>query len=165
MNDNPTPDHGRAAKIDLARFRSARRGHEPSIDHDQADRIIQTIKTAADTLNAQTDLSPANPKITEVLSRLVKAVTEPTNPATAMHVLGNREIRTVQKQLWENLSRAEGEMEAWWTTQFLRERKLDLNTLEQFWYRDNYKELTQLEVDHWAQQNKRPDADSHVVFV
>ncbi len=146
--------------------RSAKRGNEANpLDRQQADRIVNTILTAASTLEKQTDLSPDNPVINEVLSKLVGTITEPASAATALAVLDNKQVKAVQEKLWDKLSAAEGAMENWWSAKLLRERRLDLDTLEQFWYRDNYKELTALEVKHWADQGKRPDADSHMVFI
>jgi hypothetical protein len=128
-------------------------------------RIIGVVEDAWRVLEKARDLSPENPDINRVLSKLVETVTEPHDTATVRAIMDDRRIRQIQQPLWEKLSASEGAMESWWTARLLKERRLTDDTLNQFWYRDNYKELTELEVGHWASQGKRPGPESHVVFV
>lgn len=121
------------------------------------------------------DLSPDNPAISAALTELVDTVAQRHDMATVRAVVDAPEIRQIMKPMWQKLSEAEGAMEMWWAKRFNSARKLHLEkgmkksdsdaALDDFWYRDNYTELTQLEVKHWAGQGKAPTKDSHVVFI
>lgn len=130
-----------------------------------AEDFSRDITRTARTLRAQSDLSPSNPVVNRTLSRFVRRMTAPCDAETLRAVRNDPRVMTCQDQLLRDLSRSECEMEKHWSRLFLQQALLTPASLKQFLYHDNYEELTDLELAHWARSNDRPGAGDHVVFV
>eukprot|EP00435_Cladocopium_sp_Y103_P049457 s1217_g14.t3 len=126
--------------------------------------IVAEVQEAFGILQHASDLSPQNPEIDKSLTKLVAMVLSPKSPEVVKSVLGNQEVQILLKSMWDDLSKAEFAMESWWTRRFLKE-EVSLEGTNTFWYRDNYKELIALEIEHLETMGHRPGPGDHIVFV
>ena len=126
--------------------------------------IVAEVQEAFEILQHASDLSPRNPDIDKSLTKLVAMVLSPKSPEVVKSVLANQEVQILLKTMWNALSKAEFAMESWWTRRFLREG-VSLEGTNTFWYRDNYKELTALEIEHLETMGHRPRPGDNLVFV
>ena len=126
--------------------------------------IVATVLDVFDVLQSTSDLSPMNAKVDKALTALVSMVLVPQPTAVVTAALEDAQVRAIKKPLWHYLSEAEYEMESWWARRFLAQH-VTMEGTSAFWYRENYKELTALELAHLQQVGHRPSASDHVVFV
>ena len=130
----------------------------------QSQCIVATVLDVFDVLQSTADLSPLNAEVDKALTALVSMVLVPQPAEVVTAVLEDPQVRAIKKPLWHFLSEAEYEMESWWARRFLAEHATMEGT-SAFWYRENYKELTALELAHLHKVGHRPSAGDHVVFV
>lgn len=126
--------------------------------------IVAEVQEAFEILQHASDLSPRNPDIDKSLTKLVAMVLSPKSPEVVKSVLANQEVQILLKTMWNALSKAEFAMESWWTRRFLKE-EVSLEGTNTFWYRDNYKELTALEIEHLETMGHRPRPGDNLIFV
>ncbi|MEM6902178.1 MAG: nicotianamine synthase family protein [Pseudomonadota bacterium] len=135
-------------------------------DADAVYEIKSTVLGAWNVLKDATDLSPRNPLINMTLSTLVNTLAQRHDVATVRAVVDDPEIREIMPSMWSKLSVAEGQMEAFWADHFNRKRGgVSVDDLNEFIYRDNYDELTKMELGHWRSKGDGADKDSHIFFV
>lgn len=130
-----------------------------------ADRLEGNILDTLSTLKKQTDMSPRNPVVNRTLGAFVPAMTKSYGEKTEARVLQRPSIVQARKALLEKLNQAECEMEKHWANTFVAEPKLDSEKLKDFWYHENYVELTDYEVKHWKEIGDEPRPGDHVTFV
>ena len=110
-------------------------------------RITEVITQTFNMLARQTDLSPRNVNVTRGLSRLVEEiVAAEEKDMDKERVLKDPTVMAIRPHLLDLLSRAEYEMEMYFSTLLGAEDRLTLNDLSRFWYRDNYHALIAQEV-------------------
>lgn len=108
--------------------------------------LIRTVLDAVDTLKRNNDRSPENPVINTTLTNLVGTITALYSREEEQLVLGDPRILDVREELLEYLAQAEGEMEKYWTREFLSRDTLSQDDLKDFWYWDNYEKLVDKEM-------------------
>src|SRR5262245_39825028 len=96
--------------------------------------LIACVIEAHETLGGESDLSPSNPRINEVLSALVRGILEGCPPGDVRQVLGDPGVRAVRGELLERLAVAEGEMEKHWGTMLCARASLSAADLRDFTY-------------------------------
>ena len=127
--------------------------------------IIDVIDDIFAVLNGTDDLSPRNFEIDASLTKLVSMCLMPQPDSVTTGVLASEQVKQLSRPMWQFLSKAEFEMESWWAQRFLSEA-VSLEGTNEFWYRQNYQELTQLELSHLESIGHRPQKTSdHLVFV
>lgn len=105
--------------------------------------VTQTFNMLAQ----QVDLSPANPAVTRGLSRLVSKIAKADDRAIDHTLaLNNASVNAVRPQLLQLLSKAEYEMEMYYSRLLGAEDTLSVEDLSRFIYRENYRELVAQEV-------------------
>lgn len=110
-------------------------------------RLTNVITDTFNMLARQRDLSPRNPKVTQALSRLVTEIVEAEEKdMDRARVLEHPVVKAVRPHLLTLLSRAEYEMEMYFSTMLGAEEKLAMADLSRFWYRDNYRDLIAQEI-------------------
>jgi len=131
--------------------------------------LVNMITRAFNTLAAQTDLSPTNPKVNECLSHFVAdIIAAETQDYDQAAVLGDEAVKAIRPQLVRLLSRAEFEMEMYFSKLLGESQALSLPDLNRFWYRDNYDALIRQEINGLDQHEQgiaiRND-DRAIIFV
>lgn len=167
MNNQPQPGQpGDDQRRGTPAFLSIAGRQQGGPDLDAVHEIKSVVLGAWNVLKDAQDLSPRNPLINMTLSTLVDTLAQRHDLATVRAVVDASEIREVMEPMWSKLSQAEGEMEAFWAERFNRKRGgLSVDDLNEFIYRDNYDELTKMELNHWDAKGDGPDQDSHIFFV
>jgi len=128
--------------------------------------LVEAVVHAEAVLSRERDLSPANPLINAVLSRLVGLVGVPYGPEEERAVAADERIGRVRDRLLGKLNEAEGAMELFAAERFGRQPILTLASLRTFRYYANYEALLRLELDHLAELGLLPAADGgSAVFV
>ncbi|AXF57355.1 nicotianamine synthase family protein [Salicibibacter kimchii] len=112
--------------------------------NEQKDEILAFYKYAYHILKREKDLSPANPLINQTLSNLVHKLSTPIEDAHM--ILDNPYIQEIKDDMIEHLAAAECDMETYFGSYFA-ENASSLSDLSSFLYWDNYKELTETEVN------------------
>lgn len=130
--------------------------------------IIGVIDDVFEVLKGAEDLSPRNFEIDASLTKLVSMCLMPQPDSITTAVLASEHVKQLSRPMWQFLSEAEFEMESWWAQHFLSEA-LTLEGTKAFWYRQNYQELTELELSHLESIGHRPGQKAsnsdHLVFV
>ncbi|MBT3071416.1 hypothetical protein KKP04_11130 [Rhodomicrobium sp. Az07] len=103
--------------------------------------LSKRITVSFQSLKAQTDLSPANPDVNQILTRLVETLVAYRPFNLGQRLLERRSIRMAWHELPSLCSQAEGLMEKHWTRIFLNRPNLRFEDLKDFWYFDNYQKL------------------------
>src|SRR5687767_6032259 len=111
------------------------------------DDLIACVLRAHEVLGRESDLSPCNPRINEVLSALVQGVIEGCPPGDEQRVLANPGVCAIRAALVHRLALAEGAMERYWAEAFCRRAHLTAADLSTFTYWDCYQHLVQAELD------------------
>lgn len=125
---------------------------------------IMTVLDAVRILENNEDLSPKNPVINTTLTNLVKTLTDEYTPEEEELILGDPRVIHMRGRLLNRLSRAEAEMERFWTECFLRNDSLSCQDLESFWYWDNYAKLVDKEIEHLPAESYGTQADSSLAW-
>lgn len=115
----------------------------------RAEFLIETVMKAHHVLVTEQDLSPKNPKINDTLSALVGMITKTYTVGEEKQALADPRLQSVRAALLDKLSTAEGEMEKYWADYFLDKDDLSIEDLKEFWYWQNYVDLTSLEVSEF----------------
>ncbi len=129
--------------------------------NDLIDQVIETQQI----LQQEDDLSPRNPRITKTLTAFVQniiAAEQSFTEAEKQEVLDNRLVKTVRPALLNGLSRAEYEMELYFSDLFLSDPNFTEDSLNDFWYLQNYIDLVDLELETITLPKQ---ADKEVVFI
>ncbi|MCD1258347.1 nicotianamine synthase [Paenibacillus athensensis] len=129
--------------------------------------LIAAALTADAALERERDLSPANPLINAVLSRLVGLAGLTYTPAEERAVLADERIRRLRERLLGKLSIAEGALEHFYAERLGRQPALTLASLGAFPYYANYEALLALELRHLQELELLPGggAGMSAVFV
>ena len=130
--------------------------------------ILGVIDDVFEVLKGTEDLSPRNFDIDASLTKLVSMCLMPQPDSVTTAVLASEHVKQLSRPMWQFLSGAEFEMESWWAQRFVSEA-VSLEGTKAFWYRQNYQELTQLELSHLESIGNRPgqkaSKSDHLVFV
>jgi hypothetical protein len=113
------------------------------------EELIALVLEAHGTLGRESDLSPDNPVINGVLSRLVQGVMEGCAPGDVDEVLREPRVRAVRGRLLERLAVAEGALEAHWGEILCGRASLTADNFSDFIYWGCYRQLVQDEVRCW----------------
>lgn len=113
--------------------------------------VVQVVKDAYRTLERESDLSPNNPKINDVLGKLVRTLSDGYTPEEEKAILGNKSIKAIQKPLHALLSKAEGAMEDYWEKKLSEKPEITEDDMKGFWYWQNYRDLVCGEATHVPQ--------------
>lgn len=119
--------------------------------------VIRTVEDAYDVLTREMDLSPANPKVNDALTRLVQTLSKEYTPDEERHILMDRTIRARRGPLLQKLALAESEMERFWAEKLCKNDVITQEHLEDFWYWQNYNDLVGGEAVHIPQEIYRPN--------
>ncbi len=109
--------------------------------------LVQLVLDTYEILNRESDLSPANSVINDVLSRLVRTVCEFHGLKNSSAILKHRNIQSVLPHFHALLSKAEGLMEKYYATQLSRYDTVSLGELIRFMYWENYVTLVREEMN------------------
>lgn len=110
-------------------------------------KIVRTVTETFNQLSRQKDLSPNNPRVNMLLSNLVHTLAEAEEKdIDKRFVLNDRRVQMIRKPLLNVLSRAEYEMEMYFSSAFNKAARLSDKDLDGFWYRDNYRDLIAQEI-------------------
>lgn len=129
--------------------------------NDLIDQVIETQRI----LQQEDDLSPRNPRITKALTAFVQniiAAEQSFTEAEKQEVLDNHLVKTVRPGLLNGLSRAEYEMELYFSDLFLNDPNFTEDSLNDFWYLQNYIDLVDLELETITLP---ADENKEVVFI
>ena len=130
----------------------------------QVQDLIDQILYTAQILKEEKDLSPKNPLITETLSSFVQNITHAQKSMSEDNktsILESPVVNALYPTLLEGLSKAEYEMELYFSNLFLEKDTLDDNNLEEFWYLQNYKDLIDIELEQISLTDNAKD----IVFI
>ena len=129
--------------------------------NDLIDQVIETQQI----LQQEEDLSPRNPRITKTLTAFVQniiAAEQSFTEAEKKDVLDNQLVKTSRPALLNGLSRAEYEMELYFSDLFLDNPNFTEDNLNDFWYLQNYIDLVDLELETITLPAQK---DKEVVFI
>ena len=113
-----------------------------------AENVVTLTQETFKILSEQTDLSPGNSVVNECLSRFVREVMAADDLVTHKdHVLSHETIRFIRPRLTNLLSRAEFEMEMYFSRRLAAKGRIRIPNLDEFWYRQNYRDLVRQEVN------------------
>lgn len=129
------------------------------------DYAIRCVTDAHEVLNVETDLSPSNPKVNAALSMLVRCLSKDYTTREESLILGNEKVKDIQERLLGKLAVAEGEMERYWTENFISRNGLSVNDLQSFWYWNNYDALVDGELACIAEKKPAFNNDESIAFV
>jgi nicotianamine synthase-like protein len=110
--------------------------------------LIACVLQAHQALGSETDLSPRNPIVNDVLSALVRGILEGCPPDDVREVLDDPGVRAMRGELIQRLAVAEGEMERCWGEMFCTRARLAAADFEDFIYWDSYRHLVGAELDN-----------------
>jgi precorrin-6B methylase 2 len=127
--------------------------------------LIKAVLDATETLAKNYDRSPHNPIITDTLTRLVSLLADDYNGKTKKRVLKDPRVHNVKPRLLSYLSEAEAEMEKFWADAFLSREHIDLSSLQDFWYIDNYENLVDKEIDSLSAKGGKANKETHIAFI
>ena len=129
-----------------------------------AQGLIDLFRHTFNTLAVQSDLSPSNPVVNEMLTYYVNAVIEADQEiADRNQVLKDPGVLAMMQMALSILSRAEFEMEKHFAEIFEATGPMPLSGLNRFWYRANYKALVKLEMDGIKQFTPQTMADQRPI--
>ncbi|PWU16951.1 MAG: hypothetical protein C5B49_09775 [Bdellovibrio sp.] len=109
--------------------------------------IPQFIRSVHQTLASQKDFSPENPIINETLGPFVRLLIAIHDQEWASELTKNPLLSTALEELPGLCGRAEYAMEQFWCRYFLRQKSLTIDSLKEFWYFDNYRDLVRSEIE------------------
>ncbi|SEM82391.1 nicotianamine synthase family protein [Lihuaxuella thermophila] len=109
--------------------------------------LVQLVLDTYEILNRESDLSPANAVINDVLSRLVRTVCESHGLKNSSAILNHDQVRSVLPHFHRLLSRAEGLMEKYYAARLSRFDTVSLGELIRFIYWENYVTLVREEMN------------------
>jgi hypothetical protein len=112
--------------------------------HSEAATFLNAIH---DTLDSQSDLSPANPKVNSCLSRLVATLQDWQRCGYGSELADHPDFAGLACSLPGLCARAECEMEKWWCRRILASNCRGVQALAAFWYLDNYRSLCRAELE------------------
>jgi nicotianamine synthase-like protein len=110
------------------------------------EELIACVLKAHEVLDRETDLSPRNPAVNEVLSALVRSILEGCPLDEVKDVLDDPSVRIVRRDLIEKMALAEGEMERGWGESFCARESLAPADFRDFIYWDCYRHLVGAEL-------------------
>lgn len=119
--------------------------------------VVQTIKDAYTVLKQEEDLSPRNPRINDVLGKLVRTLSEDYTPEEEARVLNHRDIKAIRAPMHALLAKAEGAMEKFWEEEFSKKSEITQDDMQSFWYWQNYQDLVRGEAKHLPQHSFQKD--------
>jgi hypothetical protein len=108
--------------------------------------LVACVLRAHEALGRETDLSPRNPVINDMLSALVRGVLEGCPPDDVKDVLNDPGVRAIRGELIERLAVAEGEMERFWGAMLCARASLAAADFADFTYWDCYRHLVGAEL-------------------
>ncbi len=111
---------------------------------------IQAIRDSFNILSSETDLSPANPLITETLTKLVRTLTQCQSPELVNFLMNAPELAMEREKLPVLCGLAECEMEKYWAVKLAEQPACNL---AEFWYFPEYTALCAAELDLIKGQN------------
>jgi hypothetical protein len=111
--------------------------------------MLCCVKHAYDVLSKEQDLSPRNEKINKALTALVNTACLEYDGIDECSVLNDPYLKVIKDKLLDKLSQAEGAMEEFWAERLNQKDALSLSDLKEFWYWDNYEQLTKGEISHF----------------
>lgn len=136
-----------------------------SANHQTVQDFIDLYEKTYHVLTSQQDLSPRNVRVNSCLTDFVAAVMDWENKGQAEQILSDKKVAESRPRLLEALSEAEFQMEAYFARDFLDRDSLALEDLEDFWYRDCYKNLTSAELTALNEAGVHLDENSSVTFI
>ena len=128
------------------------------------EEFITITQQTHDTLIGAEDLSPANEDINKCLSAFVSAVLNVSDD-NVPDILGSARIQELRHGMLPRLSVAEFEMEKHFGQHFANAGAIHTTNLDEFWYRQCYKDLVQEEVDAGRSLGITFNEHSRICFV
>ena len=116
--------------------------------------VKHQIKTAYETLKAQSDLSPNNAAVNINLSNLVEQLSIAREHGYEDHIVCDDTLHQERLELPFLCGEAECEMEKYWARHFLEKERLSPADLTEFWYYEHYKDLWHAEQELMAGTDK-----------
>jgi hypothetical protein len=117
------------------------------LERAQRDTAAAYLEGVVRTLSGEADLSPANPKVTRLLSDLVERLREWHAQGFGGDLPDAPEFINITLALPPICARAESEMEKWWAERLIAAPGDIKTALRRFWYYGNYRSLIHAEWD------------------
>lgn len=128
------------------------------------DGLISMARDVLSYLQGQSDLSPRNEGVNSCLSSFVGAVQHLHGRGDAER-LEQSDVRNIKGPLLDQLAKAEYAMELHWAREYVSRGPIATDDLEDFWYRQCYKDLVEEEVTAMRKAGIHPTGQSQIAFI
>ncbi|SDX04153.1 nicotianamine synthase family protein [Paenibacillus sp. CF384] len=127
--------------------------------------LIAIVMETYDVLHRESDLTPANAKITRMISNLSQVIRQPYTQEEIRMVTGHTELAALKKGLLDKLSEAEFQMELFDSHYLCNQLYLGVESLFHYKNWRKYESLVGEEIKQLGKLSRPEDASAPIVFV